>query len=217
MLYRGSTVPDLYTLGMFSLACLALTSAPGPDMLLVATRSATQGKMAGLATYLGIAMGSYCHALALAFGLSTLFLAVPFAYDAVRIAGALYLLYLAWQAFTSNDVISLRKDKSDSYSNWIMFRQGMISNILNPKIALFFLALFPQFLNPESGSLVLQILVLATTLNVIGFCVKGTVILISSNAKSALTASPSARRISRYITGVVFTGLAARLAFDNQR
>lgn len=210
-------MPDLYTLGMFSIACLALTSVPGPDMLLVATRSATRGKMAGLATYLGIAAGSYCHALALAFGLSTLFLAVPFAYDAVRIAGALYLLYLALQAFTSTESIAANTTSSDAVSSWVMFRQGMITNILNPKVALFFLALFPQFLSPESGAVSLQILVLATILNVIGFFVNGTVILITSNAKSVITSNSSAQKIAQYFTGVVFTGLAARLAFDGQR
>lgn len=210
-------MPDLYTLGMFSLACLALTSAPGPDMLLVATRSATQGKMAGLATYLGIAMGSYCHALALAFGLSTLFLAVPFAYDAVRIAGAMYLLYLAWQAFTSTGTITSDTDKSELVSNWLMFRQGMITNILNPKVALFFLALFPQFLNPENGAVSLQVLVLATVLNLIGFFVNGMVILITSNAKSVIKGNSLAKKLAQYFTGVVFAGLAARLAFDGQR
>lgn len=210
-------MPDLYTLGMFSIACLALTSVPGPDMLLVATRSATRGKMAGLATYLGIAAGSYCHALALAFGLSTLFLAVPFAYDAVRIAGALYLLYLGWQAFTSTESIAANTTSSDAVSSWVMFRQGMITNILNPKVALFFLALFPQFLSPESGAVSLQILVLATILNVIGFFVNGTVILITSNAKSVITSNSSAQKIAQYFTGVVFTGLAARLVFDGHR
>lgn len=97
---------DFQTLVLFSLACLALTTTPGPDMLLIAARSVAQGRMAGLFTYLGVATGSFAHALALALGLSHLFLAVPFAYEAVRYAGALYLAYLAWQAFTARDSFS---------------------------------------------------------------------------------------------------------------
>ena len=94
-------MPDYSTILLFAVAALALTATPGPDMLLIASRSAAQGRIAGLATYAGIAMGTYCHALAAAFGLSQLFLAVPIAYDLVRYAGAVYLLYLAWKAFTS--------------------------------------------------------------------------------------------------------------------
>ena len=90
---------DLSTLALFAIACLALTATPGPDMLLIASRSLSQGKASGFATLAGIQLGTYCHALAAAFGLSQLFLAVPLAYDVVRYAGAAYLLYLAWRAF----------------------------------------------------------------------------------------------------------------------
>ncbi len=94
-------MPDLSTLALFSLACLALTATPGPDMLLIASRSVSQGRSAGFASLAGIQAGTYCHAIAAAFGLSQLFLAVPLAYDLVRYAGAAYLLYLAVQAFRS--------------------------------------------------------------------------------------------------------------------
>jgi threonine/homoserine/homoserine lactone efflux protein len=92
-------MPDLSTLGLFALACLALTATPGPDMLLIASRSASQGRAAGFASLAGIQVGTYCHALAAAFGLSQLFLAVPLAYDIVRCAGAAYLLYLPGKHF----------------------------------------------------------------------------------------------------------------------
>ena len=93
---------DLSTLALFSGACLALTATPGPDMLLIASRSVSQGRRAGFATLAGIQAGTYCHALAAALGLSQLFVAVPIAYDAVRFAGAAYLLYLAWKTFRSD-------------------------------------------------------------------------------------------------------------------
>jgi len=210
-------VPELATIGLFALACIALTTSPGPDMLLVATRSATQGRLAGLATYLGIAVGSYCHALALALGLSQLFLAIPMAYDAVRIAGAIYLLYLAWQAFTSKTRLQDAKQEARLFSSWVMFRQGLLTNILNPKVAVFFLALFPQFLNPQQGSIALQVMVLATVLNVIGFVVNGSVILIAAHAKTAMSGNSRFKQYAQYFTGIIFTGLAAKLAFDHQR
>ena len=209
---------DYSTLLIFSLAALALTISPGPDMLLLASRSATQGRVAGLATWAGIAVGTYCHALAAAFGLSQLFLAVPVAYDLVRYAGAAYLLYLAWKAFTSNtkteDQIDVnRKDRSAL----TMFKQGLLTNLLNPKMAIFVLALFPQFVSPEAGSVAVQIMVLATILNLIGFFVNGAVILAASRASSMLAGNVKIKNLSQYILGTVFTGLAARLAFDTQR
>jgi threonine/homoserine/homoserine lactone efflux protein len=209
---------DYSTLLIFSLAALALTASPGPDMLLLASRSATQGRVAGLATWAGIAVGTYCHALAAAFGLSQLFLAVPVAYDLVRYAGAAYLLYLAWKAFTSNtkteDQIDVnRKDRSAL----TMFKQGLLTNLLNPKMAIFVLALFPQFVSPEAGSVAVQIIVLATILNLIGFFVNGAVILAASRASAMLSGNIKIKNLSQYILGTVFAGLAARLAFDTQR
>ena len=210
-------MPDLSTLLLFALACLALNATPGPDMLLCATRGATQGRLAGMATYLGIAAGAYCHALALALGLSQLFLAVPAAYDFVRLAGAAYLLYLAWQAFTSKEELIAVKDGSHSLPFRTLFGQGMLTNLLNPKVALFFLALFPQFIDPTAGSVGIQIMVLATILNTTGLLVNGVVILVADRAGTLITTSKRANKIARYFTGVVFTGLAARLAFDTSR
>ncbi len=210
-------MPDLSTLLLFTLACLALTATPGPDMLLVATRSVTHGRLAGLATYLGIAAGSYCHALALALGLSQLFLAVPAAYDFVRFVGAGYLLFLAWQAFRSNDELLATRGNSRPLPFWVLFRQGMLTNILNPKVALFFLALFPQFINLQSGSVAFQVLLLATIFCTVGLLVKGIVILIAEKAGTLFVTNKKASKIAKYFTGLVFTGLAVRLAFDNLR
>src|SRR3984893_18075343 len=165
-------MPDLSTLALFAVACLALTATPGPDMLLIASRSASQGRSAGFASLAGIQAGTYCHALAAAFGLSQLFLAVPLAYDVVRDVGAAYLLYLAWRAFRSNGTAFDPSAGLPRYPVPQMFRQGLLTNLLNPKMALFVLALFPQFMRPEAGSVALQIMALATVLNLIVFCVK---------------------------------------------
>ena len=109
-------MPEFATLVIFAAACLALTASPGPDMLLIASRSVSQGRRAGFASLAGIQVGTYCHALAAAFGLSQLFVAVPMAYDAVRYAGAAYLLFLAWQTFRANGIIAMPTGEALHYS-----------------------------------------------------------------------------------------------------
>ena len=210
-------MPDLSIIGLFAIACLALTATPGPDMLLIASRSASQGRASGLATYAGIATGTYCHALAAAFGLSQLFLAAPIAYDIVRYAGAAYLAYLAWKAFRSDGTALAPVTGLPRYSQGRIFRQGLLTNLLNPKMALFVLALFPQFVQPQAGSVAAQILVLATVLNLIGLVVNGLVILTASRMGAALSRRRGFRRAPHFLLVTVFAGLAERLALGGQR
>ena len=208
----------LTTLAFFAAAALALCATPGPDMLLIASRSISQGRVSGLATLAGIQAGTYCHALAAAFGLSQLFLAVPLAYDAVRYAGAAYLLYLAWKAFRSPGTSLATTTGLRRHSIVSVFRQGLLTNLLNPKMALFVLALFPQFVNLEAGNVAVQIMVLATVLNLIGIVVNGTVILTASRLGRAFSrASGRLRRLPQFLLGTVFAGLALKLAFDGKR
>lgn len=208
-------MPDLATLGLFAVACLALTATPGPDMLLIASRSLSQGRGSGFATLAGIQLGTYCHALAAAFGLSQLFVAVPIAYDIVRYAGALYLLYLAWKMFRAPAVSFEPKADAAPTPALEVFIQGLVTNLLNPKMALFVLALFPQFVSPEAGSVALQILVLATVLNAIGLVVNGGVILAVAQLRG-LGRRTRPIRWPNHLLGTVFAGLAARLAFDSR-
>jgi threonine/homoserine/homoserine lactone efflux protein len=210
-------MPDLSTLAVFAVACLALTATPGPDMLLIASRSVSQGRAAGFASLAGIQAGTYCHALAAAFGLSQLFLALPLAYDIVRYAGAAYLLCLAWQAFRSSGAVLTPAAGLSRYPVAKMFRQGLATNLLNPKMALFVLALFPQFIRPEAGAVAGQILILATVLNFVGLAVNGAVILTASRIGRAFAGLDRFRRGPQILLGTVFIGLAARLAFDGRR
>ncbi|MCB5175997.1 MULTISPECIES: LysE family translocator [Microvirga] len=210
-------MPDLSTLALFAAACLALTATPGPDMLLIASRSASQGPASGFATLAGIQTGTYCHALAAAFGLSHLFLAVPLAYDVVRYVGAAYLLYLAWRTFRSHDAALFSTDGLHEYPLGQVFRQGLFTNLLNPKMALFVLALFPQFVRPNVGSVAVQIMLLATVLNLVGLLVNGTIIMMASHIGRTFTGQKRLRRMPQLLLGTVFAGLAIRLAFDGRR
>jgi threonine/homoserine/homoserine lactone efflux protein len=208
---------DLLTLGVFAAACLALTATPGPDMLLIASRSVGQGQHAGFVTLAGVQAGTYCHALAAAFGLSQLFIAVPLAYDIVRYAGAAYLLYLAFGLFRSRGPDLMPEMGARAYGLRQIFWQGLLTNLLNPKMALFVLALFPQFVDLERGSVALQILILATVLNVVGLVVNGAVIVMAGRLGTAMTRRWRYRALPQWLLGSVFVGLALRLVFDERR
>ncbi len=208
---------DSQTIILFCAASFALAVTPGPDMILVAARSAAQGRTAGLVTQCGVSAGSAFHAVILALGLSQLFLAVPYAYDLVRYLGAAYLLFLAWQAITSGEGFSSRPSSEQRLSLWVIFRQGFISNVLNPKVALFYLALFPQFLNPNAGPVAVQIMVLAGLFLVIDFAVHGVVIFLAGSMRTLSAGGQRLAKYSKYALGLVFGGLAARLIFDGQR
>ncbi|MFK7942003.1 MAG: LysE family translocator [Paracoccaceae bacterium] len=210
-------MPDWSTIWIFAAASFALAVTPGPDMLLVAARSAAQGRMAGLMTQIGISAGTLAHALILALGLSQLFLAVPYAYDAVRYLGAAYLLYLAWQAIKAPKETTENSASNNDLPLLVIFRQGLITNLLNPKVALFFLALFPQFLEPAQGLIGLQVMVLAMLFVAIDFAVHGVVIWTAGSIKSLSTGRWKLKRYSGYFLGLVFTGLATRLVLEEQR
>ncbi|HWX51506.1 MAG TPA: LysE family translocator [Roseomonas sp.] len=209
-------MPELSTLALFTAACLALAVTPGPDMLLVASRSLSQGRAAGFATLAGIQVGIYGHALAAALGLAQLFILVPVAYDVVRYAGAAYLLWLAWKAIRAPAPAASPPPGLRRAPVVAMFRQGLLTNLLNPKVALFVLALFPQFLRPEAGSVLAQSLVLATVLNLAGAAVNGAVILAASRIGRVLSGGRLGRA-PQFLLAAVFAGLAARLAFEGRR
>ncbi|RTF72685.1 LysE family translocator, partial [Serratia marcescens] len=197
-------------------ACVALALTPGPDMLLIASRSVSQGRRAGFASLAGIQLGTYCHALAAALGLSQLFVAVPLAYDAVRMLGAAYLLYLAWKTLRSGSSLQASAGLQ-AVPTARIFRQGLFTNILNPKMALFVLALFPQFIDPRAGSVVVQMLALATMLNLVGLLINGGVILAVSGMKSRFVGRRFSARWPNYLLSGVFAGLACKLIFDSRR
>jgi threonine/homoserine/homoserine lactone efflux protein len=206
-------MPDLATLALFTAACAVLTATPGPDMLLIASRSLGQGRLAGFMTYLGIATGSYLQAFAAALGLSQLFVVVPAAYDILRWAGAAYLAWLAWTTLRAQaPLFAPDARRRTTVPMRRIFMQGLLTNLLNPKMALFMLALLPQFLKPEAGSIALQVMALATILNLMGLITNGLVILTASRLGHALARRPHLARLPQKLMGVVFGALAVRLA-----
>ncbi len=210
---------DLATLLTFTAAAFALAATPGPDMLLVMTRSVAQGRTAGFVTLAGISLGCYFHAVIAGLSLSGVLLLAPVMFDIIRWAGAAYLLYLAVQAFRGAGGFQA-PEKGGTASRvalMTLFRQGLLTNMLNPKVALFFLALFPQFMQPDPDTALAQALILASVLNVAGGVVNGTIVLAAGRLGAFLAARPAFVRWQNRLLGGVFAALALRLAFDARR
>lgn len=207
---------DLTSLALFMTATLALNLAPGPDMLYVSTRSLAQGRRAGVISALGIAAGAVVHTLLIASGLAALLRAVPVAYEVVRFAGAAYLIWLGVQAIRSRSG-PLNAAALPRAGEWAIFRQGMITNLLNPKVALFFLAFLPQFTSPAHGSVPLQIVVLGCLFNLSGTLVNIAVAFVAASARNWFASGARSEKVFRWLTGSVFIGLGIRLALAERR
>lgn len=208
-------MPDLHSFLLFLAAGLALNFTPGPDMLYVAARGASEGRPAGIASALGIGAGTLVHITLVALGLAALLRAVPVAYLVVRIGGAAYLIYLGVRAIRSSGALVLRRVEPAPLRT--VFRQGVITNVLNPKVALFFLAFLPQFVDPSRGNPVIQIVVLGLVFDVTGTLVNLGVALGASRAASQLRGASRARDVLQKLTGALFIGLGLRLALANRR
>lgn len=207
---------DLPTLLTFTIAAFALAATPGPDMLLVMTRSVAQGRTAGLVTLAGITVGCYFHALVAGFSLSGVLLMAPVMFEIIRWAGAAYLLYLAVQAFRGAGGFQPPRPGAPALPLLKLFRQGLLTNMLNPKVALFFLALFPQFMQPDPDTAVWQALLLACVLSGAGFIVNGSIALVAGRLGEWLSARPAFVRWQNRLLGGVFAAMALRLAFDRR-
>src|SRR5687768_8130280 len=175
------SLPDTNTLLLFMTAALALNVTPGPDMLYVVARSVGEGRAAGIISSLGIAAGSLVHTMAVALGLAGLLRAVPLAFEIVKWVGAAYLVWLGVRALRSQGGVGGHSTVTP-VSRGAVFRQGMLTNLLNPKVALFFLAFLPQFVDPERGPVALQVISLGLLFNLSGTLVNIGVAVLASGA-----------------------------------
>jgi threonine/homoserine/homoserine lactone efflux protein len=202
---------------LFSAAALLMVLTPGPNMIYLISRSICQGRKAGVISLFGVIVGFLVHMFAAAIGLSALFLAVPLAYEVLKWAGAAYLLYLAWQAVKpgARSPFEARELPEDSPSR--LFFMGFLTNVLNPKIAVFYLSIFPQFVSPEHGSVFIQSIVLGLTQISVSFMVNLAITLSAASLASWFVRNPRWLAIQRYLMGFVLAGLAVRLAVEQPR
>jgi len=209
-------LPDAGTLALFMTAALALNVTPGPDMLYVVARSVGEGRTAGIISSFGIAAGSLVHTLAVALGLAGLLRAVPVAFEIVKWMGAAYLVWLGVRALRSHGGTTAPTTLAPA-SRVAIFRQGMVTNMLNPKVALFFLAFLPQFVDPGRGPAALQVISLGLLFNVSGTLVNVLVATLAGGASAWSRRRFGESPLMRRVTGVMFIGLGVRLAFLERR
>lgn len=202
---------------LFSGAALLMVLTPGPNMIYLISRSICQGRKAGVISLLGVIAGFLVHMFAAAVGITTLFLAVPFAYEVLKWAGAAYLLYLAWQAVKpgARSAFEARQLPEDPPSK--LFLMGFFTNVLNPKIAVFYLSIFPQFVSPENGSVFLQSIILGVAQITVSFAVNLTIALSAGSLAVWFVRNPGWLAAQRYFIGFVLAGLAVRLVSEQRK
>jgi threonine/homoserine/homoserine lactone efflux protein len=202
---------------LFAGTSLLMVLTPGPNMLYVLSRSICQGRRAGFISLLGIISGIALHALAAAVGVTALFLAIPLAYEVLKWLGACYLLYLAWQVLRPGARSPLEARALPIDPPRRLYLMGFLTCFLNPKVAVLFLSIFPQFISPVHGSVFLQGLQLGVTQMLLSFCVNGSVVLSASWLAARLAHSPRWLAAQRYVMGSALTALAVHLAANSHR
>lgn len=205
-------MPSLETLTIVAIASLVLVVVPGPAVMYIVTRSISQGRAAGLASSLGVNLGSAIHVLAAVVGLSVILASSAVAFSIVKWAGVAYLAWIGIRTLVRRDE-SFEVEVAEPDSLRRIFTQGVIVNVLNPKVAMFFLAFLPQFVDPADPSATTQSLVLGMTLVVVGLLSDSVYALIGGAVGSRLRVHARARRVTRIASGVTYlalAGLAAR-------
>ncbi len=210
-------MPDFSSLLAFAAISLGMVLTPGPNMIYLISRSICQGRAAGLVSLGGVALGFVFYMLCAAFGITAFVMAVPFAYDTLRFAGALYLLYLAWQSVKPGgrspfQVQDLPKDGPRK-----LFLMGLLTNLLNPKIAVMYLSLLPQFITPDDGSILSQSVMLGLTQIVISVSVNAAIVFAAGSIALFLTQRPLWGVVQRWLMGTVLAALAVRMMTEARR
>lgn len=210
-------MPELHNIAAFAFISLGMVLTPGPNMIYLISRSISQGRMAGLISLGGVALGFVFYMLAAALGITALVFAVPYAYDALRLAGAAYLLWLTWQAVRpgGRSPFQVRQLPVDGPRK--LFLMGLITNVLNPKIAMVYLSLLPQFIDPAAGSVFMQSVVLGFTQIAVSVSVNSVIAVAAGSIAVFLAGRPFWLAVQRWAMGTVLGGLAVHMATEARR
>ncbi|MFD2261772.1 LysE family translocator [Lacibacterium aquatile] len=204
-------------LGGFALVALGMVCTPGPNMIYLLSRSITQGRLAGVISLGGVVVGFLCYMLCAAFGLTALLLAVPMAYEVIQWAGAAYLLYMAWNSVKpgARSVLEPRHDLAIDGPRKL-FAMGLFTNLLNPKVAVIYLSLLPQFIEPANGNILAQSIILGLTQILISFTVNLLIVLAAGSVSVWFTGRPRWQKVQRWVMASVLASLAIRLAMERR-
>ncbi len=208
------SLPDLL---LFAGAALLMVLTPGPNMIYLISRSICQGRAAGVISLFGVIAGFFLHMLAAAIGLSAIFLAVPLAYELLKWLGALYLLWLAWEAVKPGARSPFEPRVLPPDSPRRLFLMGFLTNVLNPKVAVFYLSIFPQFIDTARGAVFLQSMALGVTQISVSFIVNLLIALSAAGIAGWFARNPFWLATQRYVMGGVLAALALKLAFEPRR
>lgn len=210
-------MPEISSLLAFALIALGMVLTPGPNMVYLISRSICQGRTAGLISLGGVALGFVFYMLCAALGITAIVMAVPYAYDALRFGGVLYLLYLAWQAVKPGGRSPFQVKDLPKDSPRKLFMMGFLTNLLNPKIAVMYLSLLPQFISPDHGNVLVQSLALGFTQIIISVTVNAMIAIAAGSIAAFLASRPTWLVIQRWLMGTVLAGLAIRMATEARR
>jgi threonine/homoserine/homoserine lactone efflux protein len=210
-------MPEIQNLAGFALIALGMVLTPGPNMVYLISRSICQGPAAGLISLGGVALGFVVYMVFAALGITALLLAIPFAYDALRFAGALYLLYLAWQAVKpgGRSPFQVRELPKDGPRK--LFAMGFLTSLFNPKVAALYLSLLPQFIHPESGSVLLQSLVFGSLQIMVSVTVNALIAMTAGSIAAFLAGRPFFVLVQRWLMSTVLASLAVSMAAEARR
>ncbi len=208
-------MPSFDTFAAFTLASVLLILLPGPNLIYIVTRGIAQGRRAALMSALGVEVGTLVHIIAAALGVSVILARSATAFTTVKFVGAAYLIYLGIKAFRGDDAIKIGETATrDEASPLALFGRGVLVNVLNPKVAIFFLAFFPQFIDPQSGPAFFQILTLGLVFFVLALALDVTYALLATRVGHWLRARPRILRHQRFVAGSVYVGLGAAAALS---
>jgi threonine/homoserine/homoserine lactone efflux protein len=202
---------------LFALTTLLLVLTPGPNMVYCVSRALSQGPRAGMVSLGGVLLGFIAHLAAATLGLTAVLTAVPLAFDALRMAGAAYLLWLAWAALRPGGRSPFVARALPVDGPGRLFQMGLVTNLLNPKVAIFYLSFFPQFLHPERGHLLLQSVQLGTIQLLVSGTVNTLLILGAARIASFLARSRGWLAAQRYLMATVLGALAVRMALADTK
>jgi len=209
-------LPSLTHVVAFALIALGMVLTPGPNMIYLVSRSIAQGRGAALISLGGVAFGFVFYLLCAAFGITALVFAVPYAYDALRLTGAAYLLWLAWQALRPGGRSPFEVKTLPVDSRRKLFAMGLLTNLLNPKVAMLYLSLLPQFIDPHVDVFV-QSLTLGSVQIVVSVVVNALIAMMAGSIAALLKARPSWALIQRWLMGTVLAALAVRMAVEARK
>jgi threonine/homoserine/homoserine lactone efflux protein len=202
----------------FILAALILVISPGPNMIYLISKSITQGKKSGFISLAGVVCGFLFHIIMVSFGLTAVLLAVPLAYTVLKAVGTVYLLYLAYQAVKPRSRNIFDVDKNVAHdSPKKLFTIGFLTNVLNPKVAVFYLSFFPQFIKPEYGSVFTQSLELGVIQVLISFSINFIIVLTAARVALFFSNNPVWIKVQKWFMASVLTYLAIKMAFSKAK